>query len=82
MYMLITRKKMFQFLVKVQSLHYNGANSYLFVNGEEIIKFKARDAEDFFTDNMIKTGLYGYIYDFSVDHRVIAMFEFSKNIFL
>ena len=28
-----------------QSLHYNGANSYLFVNGKEIIKFKAKDSE-------------------------------------
>ena len=27
------------------SLHYNGANSYLFVNGVEIIKFKAKDSE-------------------------------------
>ena len=27
------------------SLHYNGANSYLFVNGTEIIKFKAKDPE-------------------------------------
>ena len=27
------------------SLHYNGANSYLFVNGAEIIKFKAKDSE-------------------------------------
>ena len=26
------------------SLHYNGGNSYLFVNGTEIIKFKARDS--------------------------------------
>ena len=26
------------------SLHYNGANSYLFVNGKEIIKFKAKDS--------------------------------------
>ena len=25
------------------SLHYNGSNSYLFVNGTEIIKFKAKD---------------------------------------
>ena len=25
------------------SLHYNGANSYLFVNGTEINKFKAKD---------------------------------------
>ena len=27
------------------SLHYNGANSYLFVNGTEIVKFKAKDSE-------------------------------------
>ena len=26
-------------------LHYNGANSYLFVNGPENIKFKAKDPE-------------------------------------
>ena len=27
------------------SLHYNGANSYLFVNGVEIIKVKAKDSK-------------------------------------
>ena len=27
------------------SLHYNGANSYLFVNGTEMYKFKAKDSE-------------------------------------
>ena len=67
-------------------LHYNGANSYLFVNGREIIKFKAKDSEivanplclgdiskDFFVDNMKKTGLSGYIYDFSVDYDAIAV---------
>ena len=27
------------------SLHYNGANSYLFVNVTEIFKFKAKDSE-------------------------------------
>ena len=27
------------------SLHYNGANSYLFVNDREIIKFKVKDSE-------------------------------------
>ena len=27
------------------SLHYNGANSYLLVNGTEIFKFKAKDSE-------------------------------------
>ena len=29
------------------SLHYNGANSYLFLNGIEICKFKAKDSEIF-----------------------------------
>ena len=27
------------------SLHYNGANSFLFVNGTETYKFKAKDSE-------------------------------------
>ena len=27
------------------SLHYNGDDSYLFVNGKEVIKFKAKDSE-------------------------------------
>ena len=35
----VTRKKF------CLSLHYNGANSYLFFNGTEIIKFKAKDSE-------------------------------------
>ena len=36
------------------SLHYNGANSYLFVNGKEIYKFKAKDSVDNMTKNRIK----------------------------
>ena len=56
------------------SLHYNGANSYLFVNGTEIHKFKAKNSEivttplslgniskDFSVDNVKKAGLNGYI---------------------
>ena len=52
------------------SLHYNGSNTYLFGNGTEIIKFKAKDSEivasplclgniskDWSTENMKKTGL-------------------------
>ena len=27
------------------SLHYNGDNSYLFVNGKEVTKFKAKNSE-------------------------------------
>ena len=52
------------------SLHYNGGNSYLFVNGTEVCKFKAKDSaivasplclgnisKDWSTDNMKKQGL-------------------------
>ena len=68
------------------SLHYNGANSYLFVNGTEIYKFKAKDSEIIaaplclgniskgqFVDNMKKTGFNGYVYDFSVDYDAISV---------
>ena len=68
------------------SLHYNGANSYLFVNGTEIIKFKAKDSEltstllclgnvsyDFSVTNMKKTGLYGNVYEFSADYGTISV---------
>ena len=68
------------------SLHYNGANSYLFVNSAEIIKFKAKDSEivavplclgnvskDWSTDNRKKTGLTGYVYDFSADYNAITI---------
>ena len=47
----ITTKKMYSINFTVTnkqfclSLHYNGANSYLFVNGAEIYKFKAKDSE-------------------------------------
>ena len=45
-------------------LHYNGANSYLFINGKEIYKFKAKDSE------IVATPLYlGNISkDWSVDN--------------
>ena len=52
------------------SLHFNGANSYLFVNSKEIYKFKAKDSEivatplclgniskDWSVDNMKKLDL-------------------------
>ena len=52
------------------SLHYNGANSYLFVNGTEIHKFKSKDSDtvasplclgniskDFSVDNMKKNRI-------------------------
>ena len=68
------------------SLHYNGASSYLFVNGIEIIKFKANVSEivagplclgniskDFSVNNMKKTRLNGYVYNFSVDYDATAV---------
>ena len=70
------------------SLHYNGDSSYLFVNGKEIIDFKAEDSETvpcplclgglskyFSPVNTHKTGLSGYIYDFSVDYWAIANYK-------
>ena len=67
-------------------LPYNGANSYLFVNGTEIIKSKAKDSKisayplslgniskDWSADDMKKTGLKGYVNDFSVDYDAIAV---------
>ena len=68
------------------SLHYNRANIYLFVNGAEVHKFKAKDSElvatpfylgniseDFSVDNMKKAGLNGYAYNFSVDYGAMAV---------
>ena len=62
-------------------MYYNATNSYLFLNGTEIYKFKAKDSEivvsplclgniykDWSTDNMKKIGFNGYIYDFIVDY--------------
>ena len=75
-------------------MHYNGTNSYLFVNGSETIKFKAKDSKILTTplcigniskelslDNMKRTGFNGCIYDFSVDYDAIAvddMFDIRK----
>ena len=56
------------------------------MNGTEIHKFKAKDSEivapplclgniskDWSVDNMRKTGLTRYVYDFSVDYDTIAV---------
>ena len=88
----LTTEKMYSINLTVtkkkfcSSLHYNGANSYLFVNGTEIYKFKGKDDEivgaplclgniskDWSVDNMKKTGFNGYVYDFSVDYDAIAV---------
>ena len=69
------------------SLHY-GDNSYLFINGKEVTKFKANNSEsikypmclgdlskDYNTNALHKeaTGLYGNIYDFSLSCDAIAV---------
>ena len=74
------------------SLHYSGANSYLFVNGKEIVKFKAKDSEivastlclgniskDWSTDNMKKAGLNGYVYEFSVEYNDFSKLNINVN---
>ena len=68
------------------SLHYNGANSYQFVNGIKLYKFKAKDSEivttplflgniwkDWTVDNMNKTELNGYVYELSADYDNTAV---------
>ena len=77
---IVTKKKFWL------SLHYNGANSYLFVNGDEIYNFKAKYSgivptplclgnvsKDWSVDNMKKTGFNGYVYDFSIDYDAVAI---------
>ena len=68
------------------SLHYNGVNSYLFVNEVEIYKFKAKDSEinpypvclgniskDFSTNNMEKTGLLANIVNASNHTKCVSL---------
>ena len=65
----------------VLSLHYNGDDSYLFVNDKQELKFKARDdqivketlclgniSDDWTAANAQKMGLSGEIYGFAVDY--------------
>ena len=70
----------------VLSLHYNGDNSSLFVNGGEELKFKAKTFSDQVKQNILclgnlssywsssnstNTGLYENIYDFGVDYSPV-----------
>ena len=69
----------------VLSLHYNGDNGYLFVNGRQELKFKAKTdqlvkeklcignlSDQWTTSESEKTGTYGKIYDFVVDYEQIS----------
>ena len=62
---------------------YYEVNSYIFINEDEVHKFKAKDSEinvaplwlgkvskDFLVENMKKTRLYGYVYEFSIDYVI------------
>ena len=64
------------------SLHYNGGESYLFVNGRQELKFKAKTdhlvkeklcignlSDQWTASESEKTGLYEIIYDFVVDYE-------------
>ena len=66
-------------------MHYNGDNSYLFVNGKNVTKFKAKNSElikhpmclggllkDYTENSRKDTGLYGRVYDFSVGYSAIT----------
>ena len=65
------------------SLYYNGTDSYLFVNGKEVTKFKAKDSEikanqlalgsistsaNLSNNGIEDSKLFGNVYDFSVDY--------------
>ena len=67
------------------SLHYNGDDSYLFVNDRQELKFKAKTdqliqeklclgnlSDQWTTSESEKTGVYGKIYDFVVDYEQIV----------
>ena len=69
----------------ILSLHYNGDDSYLFVNGTEELKFKTKTnqiinknlclgnlSRDWTKDQSTKTSLYGNIYDFAVNYKAIS----------
>ena len=70
----------------ILSLHYNGDDSYLFVNGRQQLKFKCKTdqlvkqklcignlSDQWATSESEKTGLYGNIYDFVVDYEQILV---------
>ena len=69
----------------VLSLHYNHNDSYLFVNGKQELKVKAKKhqflrewlcignlSDDWTTSESEKTELYGNIYDFIADYKGVA----------
>ena len=69
----------------VLPLHYNGHNSYLFVNGTQELKIKSsinyldrnlfcvgNISSDWSLTNGTKTGLYGNVYEFAIDYVTLS----------
>ena len=72
------------------SLHYNDDNSYLFVNGKEVTKFKAQKSKikanqltlgnistsaNLSSSDIEDSKLHGNVYDFSVDYSAISNYK-------
>ena len=78
----------------VLSLHYNGDDSYLFVNGRQELKFKCKIdqlvkeklcignlSDQWTTSESEKTGLYGNIYDFVIDYeQVLGVYDMHRYV--
>ena len=52
------------------NLHYNGSSNYLFVNGKEIINFKARDSEIVASKICLGNVSNGFLLDNTVKKRL------------
>ena len=72
------------------TLHYNGDNSYLFVNGSQELKFKSsvnyldksllcvgNTSSDWSLANGTKTRLYGNAYEFATDYVPLSGLKYK-----
>ena len=73
--------------IKVElSLHYNGDDSYFFVNSIQQAKFKTANSKILsnliclgnISEDPIPTGLNGFVYDFGVDYKTISTDKIQK----
>ena len=73
------------------NLHYNGSNSFLFVNATKIYQLKEKDSEikesplcleniskTFSVNNMKNTGLNGSVYNFSVGYKIFDISDITN----
>ena len=78
----------------VLSLHFNGNNSYLFVNGTQELQFKSSVnyldrnllclgsiSSGWTQTNSTKTGLYGNVYEFAIDYVPLKTVPGVKTIY-